>query len=282
MTDEHEEQRVVVIGTVSGIRARLSGVSNVAFVPTMGALHEGHLALVKRAREVAETVVVSIFVNPLQFGEPEDLNRYPRELDADLALLPDDTIVFAPSVDELYPAGTSETRVSAGDIATRFEGASRPGHFDGMLTVVAKLLNIVTPSVAVFGQKDAQQVFLVRRMVRDLNIPVVVDVVQTVREPDGLALSSRNRFLSPTERAASLALSRALAAAAGCDTVDAALSAGREILAQERGIDLDYLELVDPATFLPVRPDYRGLATAIVAAQLGSTRLIDNRDIQLG
>lgn len=248
----------------------------------MGALHDGHLALVARARELAETVVVSIFVNPLQFGEPEDLDRYPRDLAADVAKLPRGTVVFAPPVEELYPHRVSDTLVTAGNVATRFEGASRPGHFDGMLTVVAKLFNIVTPDVAVFGQKDAQQVFLVQRMVRDLNFPVSVDVVQTVREPDGLALSSRNRFLNPEERTASLALSRALAAAAECDTVAAARTAARRALEEQPGVEPDYAELVDPETFLPVPPDYRGRVTAIVAARLGTTRLIDNRAFQLG
>lgn len=274
-----------VFDTVASLRLRLATAGSVAFVPTMGALHDGHLALVHRAQGLADVVVVSIFVNPLQFGEPEDLNRYPRDLDADVAQLPDATIVFAPSVPELYPDGASETFVTAGDAGTRFEGASRPGHFDGMLTVVAKLLNIVTPNIVVFGQKDAQQVFLVRRMVRDLNIPVTVDVVETVREPDGLALSSRNRFLDTGERAAALALSHALAtvedAAARGVTVEAALRDARSTLHDEPGIDLDYVEIVDPNTFLPVADDYRGPATAIVAARVGSTRLIDNRGVIL-
>ena len=272
-----------VFETIAGLRLRLETAGSVAFVPTMGALHEGHLALVARADALADTVVVSIFVNPLQFGEAEDLGRYPRDLDSDLDALPDDVLVFAPPADELYPDGASETLVSAGEVGTRFEGASRPGHFDGMLTVVAKLLNIVRPNVVVFGQKDAQQVFLVRRMVRDLNVPVVVDVVETVRDTDGLALSSRNRFLSGGEHTAALALSRALAAAAASTSGrTAALAASRGVLNNEHGIDVDYLELVDPDTFLPVTDDYRGPATAIVAARVGSTRLIDNRLLELG
>ncbi|MCC6270931.1 MAG: pantoate--beta-alanine ligase [Microbacteriaceae bacterium] len=274
-----------VFETIASLRLRLETAGTIAFVPTMGALHEGHLALVNRAASLADTVVVSIFVNPLQFGEPGDLNRYPRDLDADLVQLPDDTIVFAPSTDELYPEGVSETRVTAGEAGERFEGASRPGHFDGMLTVVAKLLNIVTPNVVVFGQKDAQQVFLVRRMVRDLNVPVVVDVVQTVREADGLALSSRNRFLDSGERTAALALSRALdavAAATDLPAVDSALHAVRTALGGQNEIELDYLELVDPETFLPIARDFRGPATAIVAARVGNTRLIDNRSVTLG
>lgn len=268
-----------VFETIASMRLRLETAGSVAFVPTMGALHEGHLALVERAAELADTVVVSIFVNPLQFGEPGDLKRYPRDLDADLVQLPDDAIVFAPSADELYPMGDSETRVTAGEAGNLFEGASRPGHFDGMLTVVAKLLNIVTPNVVVFGQKDAQQVFLVRRMVRDLNIPVTVDVVQTVREPDGLALSSRNRFLSEHERAAAVALSRALATVAANGAPAGALQEAREILAASSDIEVDYLEIVDPETFLPIPHDYRGQATAIVAARVGDIRLIDNRTV---
>ena len=272
-----------VIDTIAGLRERLADAASVALVPTMGALHAGHLALVRRAAELADTVVVSIFVNPLQFNEPGDLERYPRTLDADLALLPDDVLVFAPSAAELYPGGESGTLVTAGEIGTRFEGASRPGHFDGMLTVVAKLLNIVQPTFAVFGQKDAQQVFLVRRMVRDLNIPTTIDIVETVREDGGLALSSRNRFLSGPEHHAALALSRALGAAAtSAGTREQALLASREVLNDESGIDVDYLEIVDPATFLPVGDDYRGAATAIVAAQVGDTRLIDNCRVVLG
>lgn len=267
-----------VFETIASLRLRLETAGSVAFVPTMGALHDGHLALVARAADVAETVVVSIFVNPLQFGAGEDLDRYPRDLDSDLAVLPDDVLVFAPPADELYPHGASETLVTAGDVGTRFEGASRPGHFDGMLTVVAKLLNIVRPDVVVFGQKDAQQVFLVRRMVRDLNVPVVVDVVETVRDADGLALSSRNRYLDASQHRAALALSRALGvAAASAESRAKALAAAHLVLDAESAVAVDYVELVDPKTFLPVPDDYRGPATAIVAASVGTTRLIDNR-----
>lgn len=272
-----------VFETIASLRLRLETAGSVAFVPTMGALHDGHLALVRRAAELADTVVVSIFVNPLQFGEAEDLDRYPRELDADLDLLPEDVLVFAPPADELYPDGESGTRVTAGAVGSIFEGASRPGHFDGMLTVVAKLLHIVRPEVVVFGQKDAQQVFLVRRMVRDLNVPVVVDVVETVRDADGLALSSRNRFLGTQERVAALALSRALAAAeASAGSRKDALLASHTLLNDESGVEVDYVELVDPETFLPVSDRYSGPVTAIVAARVGTTRLIDNRRFQLG
>lgn len=272
-----------VIETIPDLRLRRETAGSVAFVPTMGALHDGHLALVRRAAELADTVIVSIFVNPLQFGAGEDLDRYPRDLDSDLEKLPDDVVVFAPPVAELYPDGASETLVTAGEAGTMFEGATRPGHFDGMLTVVAKLLNIVQPDVVVFGQKDAQQVFLVQRMVRELNVPVAVEIVETVREESGLALSSRNRYLDADQHRAALALSQALeAAAASGATRASALGAAREVLAAEAGVDVDYVELVDPATFLPVADDYRGPATAIVAARVGTTRLIDNRSVSLG
>ncbi|MER7226725.1 pantoate--beta-alanine ligase, partial [Streptomyces rubradiris] len=186
-----------------------------AVVMTMGALHEGHATLIRSAREIAGPdgeVVVTVFVNPLQFGAGEDLDRYPRTLDADLELAgrAGADAVFAPSVDEVYPGGEPQVRVCAGPMGERLEGAARPGHFDGMLTVVAKLLHLTRPDVALFGQKDAQQLALIRRMVRDLNFGVEIVAVPTVREEDGLALSSRNRYLSPDERRTALALSRAL------------------------------------------------------------------------
>jgi pantoate--beta-alanine ligase len=251
----------------------------------MGALHAGHLALVERARELADTVVVSIFVNPLQFGAGEDLDRYPRDLAGDLASLDGRAeFVFAPTVAEMYPQGEPQTTVHGGPVASLFEGASRPGHFDGMLTVVAKLLGIVRPAFATFGQKDAQQLFLVQRMVADLDIASTIVPVPTVREPDGLALSSRNRYLSPEERAAAPVLQRALAAAASAapEGADAARTAASAAFAAEPLVALDYLELVDPATFRPVAADHRGEARAIVAARLGTTRLIDNQALTLG
>ncbi|MGW7364932.1 pantoate--beta-alanine ligase [Streptomyces sp. NPDC054841] len=189
-----------------------------AVVMTMGALHEGHATLVRTARSLVGPmgqVVVTVFVNPLQFGAHEDLDRYPRTLEADLKTAAEAgaDAVFAPSVDEVYPGGAPQVRISAGPMGELLEGASRPGHFDGMLTVVAKLLHLTRPDVALYGQKDAQQLALIRRMVRDLNFPVEIVGVPTVREPDGLALSSRNRYLSPAERETALALSRALFAA---------------------------------------------------------------------
>jgi len=276
---------VTVFETIRELRTALEG-RGVALVPTMGALHEGHLALVARARELADIVVVSIFVNPLQFGPNEDLDRYPRTMDTDLAKLEAAGVdfVFAPSVAEMYPDGASATTVSAGEVGRLFEGRTRPGHFDGMLTVVAKLLGIVRPRYALFGQKDAQQVFLVQRMVRDLNIATVVAVVPTVREPNGLALSSRNRYLDEREARAALALSRALEAAASSSDrgIDAVLAAAQSVLMGEAAVTLDYLGVVDPATFLPVDDGFRGRARVVIAARVGDTRLIDNELIQLG
>ncbi|MFC8491067.1 pantoate--beta-alanine ligase [Streptomyces sp. NPDC057235] len=202
-------------GELRAAAARHGAPGRNAVVMTMGALHEGHATLIRaaRARVGADGfVVVTVFVNPLQFGAGEDLDRYPRTLDADLELALDAgaSVVFAPSVDEVYPGGEPQVRITAGPMGERLEGASRPGHFDGMLTVVAKLLHLTAPDLAFFGQKDAQQLALIRRMVRDLNFPVEVVGVETVREDDGLALSSRNRYLSAEERRTALALSRAL------------------------------------------------------------------------
>ena len=276
---------VTVIETIAELRTALAG-RTVALVPTMGALHEGHLALVTRASQLAETVVVSIFVNPLQFGPNEDLAKYPRTLADDLAKLEAVGVefVFAPSVAEMYPAGPSETRVTAGHVGTLYEGRSRPGHFDGMLTVVSKLLGIVRPDLVVFGQKDAQQVFLVQRMVADLNVATSVEVVPTVRESSGLALSSRNRFLDEREKRAALSLSTALEAAqsSGDRGVDQVVAAAQSALMGENLVQLDYLAVVDPTTFLPVDDGYRGKARVLIAARVGDTRLIDNELIHLG
>lgn len=260
-------------------------VGRVVLVPTMGALHRGHLRLVSRARDLGGLVVVSIFVNPLQFGPGEDLDRYPRTLDADVAALDGlADLVFAPTAAEMYPQGPTSTRVTAGDVGRTFEGASRPGHFDGMLTVVAKLLNIVQPDVAVFGQKDAQQVHLVGRMVDDLDLPVTIAVVDTVRDDDGLALSSRNRFLDDDQRRAALALSQALAAGAeaAAGGVTAALAAATARVEAEPVVKLDYLAIVDQDTFLEADARLQGPALLLIAARVGSTRLIDNAKITLG
>ena len=243
-----------IIPRIADLRARLAREASVAFVPTMGALHAGHVRLAERAREIADAVVVSIFVNPTQFGQGEDFERYPRTMDNDMKLL--------------GPAGTG------------FEGAARPGHFDGMLTVVNRLFDIVKPDVAVFGQKDAQQVHLVRRLAIERGWPEI-DVVRTVREDDGLARSSRNRYLSSEEREAAIAVPdslRAVAAHIGTG-VSAALAAGRAVLTAEPLARLDYLELVSPADFTPVDNNFHGEATLVVAARFGTTRLLDTETI---
>ncbi len=275
----------VVIETIADMReavaAHRAAGRTVALTPTLGALHEGHLAHGRRTGQIADVRLVSIFVNPPQFGPDEDLARYPRTLDADLAALDGVDYVFHPSVEAMYPAGPTQTTVHAGRVGTMFEGAARPGHFDGVLTVVAKLLNIVAPDVVTFGRKDAQQLFLVQRMVADLDLPVRVEVIATVREPDGLALSSRNRYLDAGQRRAARILSVALdAAASSADSgADAALAAAQGALMGEPLVDLDYFAFVDPSTFLPVDEGYRGAAIAIVAARLGETRLLDNETI---
>ncbi|NYD68453.1 pantoate--beta-alanine ligase [Agromyces atrinae] len=278
-----------VVGEIAALRERLGAAraagARIALVPTMGALHDGHLALVDRARELADVVVVSIFVNPLQFGAGEDLDRYPRTLDADVAALASRGVdlVFAPTAREMYPRGDVSTRITAGPVGDRYEGSSRPGHFDGMLTVVAKLLHIAMPDVALFGRKDAQQVFLVERMVADLDVPTVIEVVETVREDDGLALSSRNRFLDEPHRRAALALSEALRAAsdAAAEGLAEALAEAAAAFGDHDDAELDYFVIVDPATLLPVADDFRGEALALVAARVGGTRLIDNAPLTL-
>ncbi|HEX6751619.1 MAG TPA: pantoate--beta-alanine ligase [Longimicrobium sp.] len=254
----------------------------IGLVPTMGFLHEGHLSLVDRAREQAEVVAMSIFVNPLQFGPTEDLDRYPRDLERDLALAASRGVelVFAPSAREMYPEG--EPRVSVvpdEEIGGRLDGGTRPGHFRGVLTVVAKLFGIFTPDVAVFGQKDLQQAVLIRRMAADLDMPVRVEVAPIVREPDGLAMSSRNVYLSADERAAALALSRSLqdvrALYAGGErdakVIRDALWRGISV----QGVEPEYAEVVDPGTLGPVERAADCVFCA-VAARVGRTRLIDN------
>jgi pantoate--beta-alanine ligase len=276
------------IEAVLGRPGAAGGSGRRAVVMTMGALHEGHLALVRLAREHAEQVVVTIFVNPLQFGPAEDLARYPRDLERDLALLAREgvDVVVAPGVEEIYPGGDPVVRVSAGALGDRLEGAHRPGHFDGVLTVVLKLLHLVHPDVAVFGQKDAQQLMAVRRMVRDLDVPVEVLAGPTVRDADGLALSSRNVYLDGTQRASALALSRALRTAATLAADGAApddvRQAAHRVLAREPGVEVDYVALVDPTDATDVLPGHRGEAVLAVAARVGATRLIDNVVLQLG
>ena len=267
-------------------RAREALPGPVAVVMTMGALHAGHAALVREARRRAASVVVTIFLNPLQFGPGADLSRYPRTLDADLALLAEHgaDLVFAPSPDVVYPEGDPVVRVSAGRLGEVLEGASRPGHFDGVLTVVTKLAHLVRPDLALFGQKDAQQLLLVRRMVRDLDLGIAVEAVPTVRDADGLALSSRNTQLSPFDREVALVLSRALAAGerAAPEGPSAVRRAARDVLASEPAARVDYLALVDPEDLTDLPEHHRGPALLAVAAGVGSTRLIDNAPLVVG
>lgn len=266
-------------------RAERSAGRRISLVPTMGYLHEGHLTLVDEARRRAESVILSVFVNPLQFGPTEDLARYPRDLPRDRALASARGVdaLFVPTAATMYPPG-SEVRLSPGPIAERWEGAARPGHFTGVLTVVAKLFHLVEPDVACFGQKDIQQLTLVRRMVRDLDWPVEIVAVPTVREPDGLALSSRNAYLNAEDRSRAVVLSRALQAAhqawRGGETRAAGLEARmRQELGREPMVVVEYISIADPETFAPVdTTDQRTVVS--IAARIGGTRLIDN--IQLG
>ena len=270
-----------LITTKAGLdAARKAMPGTVAVVMTMGALHDGHRELMRAARAHADRLIVTIFVNPLQFGPDEDFDRYPRTPEKDLEVCRAERAdaVFAPSVEEMYPGGLPSIRVNPGELGEIYEGASRPGHFTGVLTVVCKLLQLTRAHVTFFGEKDFQQLALVRRMVRDLDIPVEVRGVPTVREPDGLARSSRNRYLSADERTAALTLSQALRAGAAQSTAEAALSAAHEILAGSTQVRLDYLALTDP---LLGPPPVNGPARMLVAARVGSTRLIDNIPLTL-
>jgi pantoate--beta-alanine ligase len=274
-----------VLSTVLQMRAACrvlrQGGQSLGLVPTMGALHDGHIALVRSARVQCEIVAASIFVNPTQFGPNEDFAKYPRAFEQDCALLEQEgvALVFAPQPEEMYPPGAGSF-VEVEGVGDRLDGASRPGHFRGVATVVAKLFHIVAPDKAFFGQKDAAQVAVLRRMVRDLNFDLELVVCPTVREPDGLALSSRNRYLSPEERTRALVLSRALGAIsagyrAGEKKVPELLEAGRSVIAAEPRVRIDYLEIVDWDTLLPLTEAVPGALVA-VAAHVGSTRLIDN------
>jgi len=262
-------------------RQATRGGHALGFVPTMGALHEGHLSLVRAAKARCQVVAVSIFVNPLQFGPTEDLARYPRPLERDAAMLEqhDVDVLFLPSVEEMYPPG-AKTRVLVEDLSEKLDGASRPGHFRGVSTVVNKLFEIVRPDCAFFGQKDAAQVAVLRQMARDLDLDVELVVCPIVRENDGLAMSSRNMYLSPGERQQALVLHRALMRvqlAADQGERDAARLSeiGVQVIAEEPGARLDYFAIVDPDTLDPVADLGRGALVA-VAAYVGTTRLIDN------
>ena len=262
-------------------RAFRHGDKRLGFVPTMGALHEGHLSLVRAARASADVVAASIFVNPTQFGPNEDLAKYPRSIERDRELLQREgvEILFEPSVEEMYSAD-AVTWVTVEGLSDKLDGRSRPGHFRGVTTVVAKLFHVVEPNAAFFGQKDAAQVAIIRRMVRNLNFAVEIVVCPIVREPDGLALSSRNAYLNPHERKQALVLHRSLMrvqslAEAGERQAARLLAAGRAEFAGEAAVRLDYFELVDPDTLDPVA-DISAGALAAVAAFVGNTRLIDN------
>jgi pantoate--beta-alanine ligase len=277
--------RTRLVHTIGEVRAAVrevrAGGGTVALVPTMGYLHEGHMSLVDRARELADWVAMSIFVNPMQFGPREDLARYPRDLERDLEMARGRgmDLVFAPEVEEMYPLGEPQVSVVPGALAERMEGAIRPGHFRGVLTVVAKLFGIFHPDVAVFGQKDFQQAALIRRMALDLDQGVRVEVAPIVREPDGLAMSSRNVYLSPEERERARALSRGLersrALFAAGERDAEALRASLWNAMSVDGVEPGYAEVVDPLTLEPVAQATPG-AVLLVAARVGRTRLIDN------
>jgi pantoate--beta-alanine ligase len=284
----------VLLRTRAELAAARPGLAApVVLVPTMGALHAGHRALLRAARACAGrgpatgSVLVSIFVNPLQFRPGEDLGRYPRTLEADLAMCAAEGVraVFAPAAAEMYPGGRPEVTVDPGPMGQVFEGEFRPGFFGGVLTVVLKLFHLTRPDVAVFGEKDAQQLALVRRMVSDSDLGIAISSVPTVRDADGLATSSRNRYLSAADRALALALPRALRAgqaraAAGAGSA-AVLAAAREVLGAEPGLAVDYVAVVDPRTFAVAGPGHAGPARIIAAVTAGGTRLIDNVPVML-
>ena len=268
------------------IAAARSTNHSVAFVPTMGALHQGHISLIEIAKEHADFVVVSIFVNPLQFAANEDFDKYPRTLqeDAEKLSAAGVDVLFAPTVADIYPE-TNEVTQHAGPTGDTFEGAVRPGHFDGMLTVVARLFDLVKPDLAIFGEKDAQQLFLIRRMVANSNHrwnELQVLGAPIIREKDGLAMSSRNRYLSENERELAQKISRALRAAEATQGDPAErLNAAEQVIATAPAVRLDYVALVDPATFEPIEDGFVGRALLIIAARVGSTRLIDNLSISI-
>lgn len=273
-----------VVEQIAGVRRAISAVKRagktVGFVPTMGALHEGHLDLMRVARKACDFVAVSIFVNPTQFAPTEDLNRYPRPRERDLELCQSVGVdlVFYPTVDEMYPRGAL-TNVMVENLSSLFEGAIRPTHFRGVTTVVAKLFGIVTPDLAYFGQKDYQQQLIIRTMVRDLNMPVEIHTCPTTRDADGLALSSRNAYLSPSERTAGLCLSRALQQgeleAAQGKNPRAIADMMQNLIETTQGVTLDYAVVVDPWTLVE-RDNFQPQMVALVAARVGPTRLIDN------
>jgi len=274
---------VRVVRDVEAVRAAVAGSGRVGLVPTMGAFHEGHLSLIRAARAACDLVVVWLFVNPIQFNEAADLVAYPRDEDRDAALAAEcgADILFAPDLEAVYPAGFATT-VTVSGVADVLEGAHRPGHFAGVATVVAKMLNMVGPEVAYFGAKDAQQVAVVRRMVADLDIPTRIEVLPIVREADGLAMSSRNVRLDPDERQRATALHRGLVAAESAVALGerdpAVLARGIEGVLAAAGIDAEYVAVVDPDSFVPV-DTIAGPTLIALAARVGATRLIDNIEV---
>lgn len=282
----------IVIESIADVRRAVSDAKasgrRVGFVPTMGALHTGHVRLIREARDKSDLVVVSIFVNPTQFGPGEDYTRYPRTLDDDLARCAEGgaELVFAPTVETMYPQGPISTYAEVPDLSDRLEGASRPGHFRGVATVVLKLFEIVRPDVAAFGLKDYQQLLVVSRVVMDLDVPVEILAVPTVREPDGLAMSSRNRYLDPEQRRAATVLSRALrkadeAVGAGERDADRVRQILRKTIESEPLARLDYAEVADAATLEPLNDLAGEAAVALLAARVGPARLIDNAVLPL-
>ncbi|HZT00220.1 MAG TPA: pantoate--beta-alanine ligase [Terriglobales bacterium] len=277
----HMDTCTAINVTRAAIRAARQAGKRIGLVPTMGALHEGHLSLVRIAKAQSDFVVVSLFVNPLQFGPKEDLAKYPRSFERDCEMLTreDTDLLFAPAVTEMYPT-PAVTYVNVEGLSERLDGPSRPGHFRGVTTVVSKLFHIVEPDIAVFGQKDAAQVAIIRRMVRDLNMPVAIVVAPVIREPDGLAMSSRNAYLDPQQRQQALILSRSLRAVQerfkkGERCAERLIAAGLDTLQQEPAARLDYLSVVDPESLEPIT-NVASRALVAVAAYVGSTRLIDN------
>lgn len=283
-----------MIRTTQDLRTRLGEIRGagqpergprVALVSTLGALHDGHVDLIRAAREAADVVVVSTFVNPLRFRTAEETASYPRspESDAEILRALGVDVVFAPTTDDFLPAGTGTMRVAAGDVGLRYEGRLRPFYFDGVLTVEAKLFHLVRPDVAVYGERDLQRVFLVQRMVRDLDFGIDVVTVPTVRTDDGLPVSSRVALLDDADRRAASKLPRALeAAASNADRgVDACIAAAQSSLMGEPRIRLEYLSVVDPATFLYVDEDHTGRALALIAATVDGHRFIDNAELAL-
>ena len=284
-TADPSSSRTKILTTIAGTRAASRAARNagkvIGMVPTMGALHEGHLSLVRAAKAQSDFVIVSIFINPLQFGPKEDLSKYPRTFDRDCALLKKEGVdlIFAPAIAEMYP-GNAATYVNVEDLSARLDGVSRPGHFRGVTTVVSKLFHIAEPDKAFFGQKDAAQVAIIKRMVRDLDMPVEIVVGPIVREPDGLAMSSRNAYLDASQRKQALILSRSLRHVGdlfqrGIRDAKTLVSAGEDVFHEEPAVRLDYVAIVDWNSLEPVEEAKPGVLVA-VAAYVGATRLIDN------